>query len=180
MHIPIFPFVVAALSVQQAASIPFNKRDASTNGMHINKHIFQNALMFTIFNLDTHILQFALTLEHIEVAFYTLALQQFSQSAFIEAGYTPLVFQRFVEIGQHEQTHVDLLTAALGDQAPQACNYSLCVFFWERGFRRGELILISFGIAQSPTFDLSSFLAKYSKTLVRYLSYICMEAHFNF
>ena len=147
MHIPIFSFVVAALSVQQAASIPFNKRDAPTNGMHINMYIFQNALMFTIFNLDTHILQFALTLEHIEVAFYTLALQQFSQSAFIEAGYTPLVFQRFVEIGQHEQTHVDLLTAALGDQAPQACNYSLCVVFfleWGSSIRRGELILLIF------------------------------------
>lgn len=81
------------------------------------------------FILDTEIIQFALTLEHIEVAFYTLALQQlFSQSDFIKAGYTPLVFQRFVEIGQHEQTHVELLTAALGDKAPLACNYSLCVF----------------------------------------------------
>lgn len=77
---------------------------------------------------DTDILQFALTLEHIEVAYYTLALQTlFSQAIFIQSGYTPLQFQRFVEIGQHEQTHVALLTAALGAQAPLACNYSLCV-----------------------------------------------------
>jgi len=105
MRFAIFSFVAAALCVQQAASIPFDKRDTSTG--------------------DTNILQFSLTLEHVEVAYYSHALQQlFSQSDFIKAGFTPLVFQRFVEIGQHEQTHVALLTAALGDQAPQACTYS--------------------------------------------------------
>jgi hypothetical protein len=94
--------------------------------VHLSRHILLE------FILDTDILQFALTLEHLEVAFYTLALQQlFTQSDFIQAGYTPLIFQRFLEISQHEQEHVALLTAALGNQATQACNYSLCVFlFW--------------------------------------------------
>ena len=44
-------------------------------------------------------------------------------------GFTPLTFKRFVEISQHENKHAELLTTALGDQATQACNYSLYVFF---------------------------------------------------
>ena len=135
MRTAIFSFLVAALSVQQAVSIPFDKRDASKHGMYIDimmclpkRRVYGNVYFIL---LDTEILQFALTLEHVEVAFYTLALQQlFNQLDFIEAGYTPLVFRRFLEIGQHEQTHAALLTAALGDQAPLACNYSLCVFFF--------------------------------------------------
>jgi Ferritin-like domain len=60
-----------------------------------------------------------------------------------------------VEIGQHEQTHVALLTAALGAQAPQACNYSLCVFLaWVS--RRGELMPVIF-ILNSPITDVRSF-----------------------
>ena len=139
MRFSISSFVVAALSVQQALSIPFGKRAAtSTNGMY-HMCIFQNVSFYwNVLLSDTDILQFALTLEHLEVAYYTLALQQlFTQSDFIQAGYTPLIFQRFVEIGQHEEEHVALITAALGDQATQACNYSLFVFFfgmwfWER------------------------------------------------
>jgi len=105
MRFALFSFVLAALSIQQATSTPFDKRYTPSS--------------------DTNILQFALTLEHIEDAFYSLALQQkFALSDFLSANFTPLVFQRFLEIGQHEHTHVTLLTAALGAQAPQACNYS--------------------------------------------------------
>jgi len=104
MRLALFSFVVAALSVQQAVSIPFDKRAASTN--------------------DTEILQVALTLEFLEVAFYTRGLQLFSESDFLDADYTPLVFRRFVEILDHEKEHVKILTNALGNQAPNACNYS--------------------------------------------------------
>jgi hypothetical protein len=100
--------------------------------VHLPKRILLECL---IYSTDTNILQFALTLEHLEVAYYTLALQQlFNLSDFIQQGYTPLEFQRFMEISEHEQEHVALLTAALGDEATQACNYSLCVYFFGMGF----------------------------------------------
>jgi Ferritin-like domain len=65
-----------------------------------------------------------------ELAFYTLGLQQFKELDFIAANFSTEVFLRYEEILLHEQTHVEILTAALGNQATQACNYTLCVFFF--------------------------------------------------
>ncbi|KZT64970.1 hypothetical protein DAEQUDRAFT_565241 [Daedalea quercina L-15889] len=73
---------------------------------------------------ETNILQFALSLEHLERAFYTGALAQYDAQAFADAGFPAWVRGRFTQISAHEQTHVDALTAALGDQAPQPCQYS--------------------------------------------------------
>jgi hypothetical protein len=134
MRLRLFSCVVAALSVQQAVSIPFDNRAASNSGT-CNICIFQYIFYWNVyFILDTSTVQFALTLEHVEVAFYTLGLQLFNESTFISAGYTPIVHRRFVEIFEHEQDHVALLSSLLGEQAPQACNYSLCVFLeWGLG-----------------------------------------------
>ena len=74
---------------------------------------------------DTEILQFALTLENLENTFYRQALDKLDEQAFANAGYEPWVRSRFEQIREHEQTHVDFLTKALGDAAPQACTYDL-------------------------------------------------------
>ena len=142
MRLALTSFLVAVFSVQLAVSIPFDKywHTESTNGMYNNICILPKRWNF-LFILDTSVVQFALTLEHLEVAYYTFGLQKFSESDFINAGYTPLVRRRFEEIFEHEQEHVALLTAALGDQAPQACNYRLCVFL-EWGLGRGELMIL--------------------------------------
>lgn len=74
---------------------------------------------------DTNILQYALTLELLENAFYTGALGTYDAQAFADAGFPPWVRGRFEQISEHEQTHVAFLTSALGNAAPQPCTYSL-------------------------------------------------------
>lgn len=75
--------------------------------------------------IDTQILQYALTLEYLENAFYTGALDKYDAKAFTDAGFAPWVRGRFEQIMDHEKTHVKFLQTALGSAAPQACNYTL-------------------------------------------------------
>ncbi|KAH9851445.1 ferritin-like domain-containing protein [Lenzites betulinus] len=72
---------------------------------------------------DTDVLQFALTLEHLEAAFYKEALAKFDAAAFEKAGFADWVRGRFNQIGEHEAAHVKFLTGALGSAATQACEY---------------------------------------------------------
>lgn len=78
----------------------------------------------TVINDDT-ILNFALTLEHLENAFYSGALSTFTQEDFLSSGLPVWARGRFEEIAEHEKTHVEFLTAALGENATEPCNYSL-------------------------------------------------------
>jgi len=75
----------------------------------------------------TQILQFALTLEHLENAFYKNGLSSYDNHAFEQAGMPSWERGRLAQIGQHESSHVKFLTDALGDGAgaPQPCEYSL-------------------------------------------------------
>ncbi|KAF9526915.1 ferritin-like domain-containing protein [Crepidotus variabilis] len=96
--------VVAALSLSAIAS-PIKARD--NGGVD-----------------DITVLNYALTLEHLENAFYSGALAKFDEKAFADAGYPSWVRGRFTEIAAHEKTHVDFLAKALGDKATQPCTYS--------------------------------------------------------
>lgn len=78
-------------------------------------------------DIDTVILNYALTLEHLENAFYRDSLSTYDASAFRSAGYPDWVRQRFVEISGHEKAHVDFLTKALGDSAVAECTYNFGV-----------------------------------------------------
>jgi len=73
---------------------------------------------------DTNILNYALTLEHIENAFYKQGLAQFDAQAFEDAGFEPSVRGRFEQISSHEATHIAFLSAALGSHAVEPCNYT--------------------------------------------------------
>lgn len=73
---------------------------------------------------DTDILQYALTLEHLENYFYSTFLGQFDAGAFAAAGFPDWVRGRLVQIGEHEAQHVALLSGALGSAATQPCTYS--------------------------------------------------------
>ncbi|MCJ1329078.1 hypothetical protein MMC10_005755 [Thelotrema lepadinum] len=75
---------------------------------------------------DVDILQFALTLEHLENVFYKSVFQVFSLEEFMSAGYTESFFLNVGFIAQDEETHVALLEKAIsaaGATPVAPCNY---------------------------------------------------------
>lgn len=68
--------------------------------------------MLTWFYL-ADILNYALTLEHLEAAFYAEGLQNYTQQDFTSAGYMDPFYANLKTIGSDEQTHVQFLTSAL-------------------------------------------------------------------
>jgi len=75
------------------------------------------------FHVDIDILNFALTLEHLENAFYTQGLSRFTQQDFVGAGFPDWSYGRFKQIAAHEAAHVKLLETTLGDKATKPCTY---------------------------------------------------------
>ncbi|KAF8149443.1 ferritin-like domain-containing protein [Crassisporium funariophilum] len=73
---------------------------------------------------DSVILNYALTLEHLENAFYHDALAKFDAKAFTDAGLPPFARGRFQQVADHEAAHVAFLSGALGDKATKACKYN--------------------------------------------------------
>ena len=69
----------------------------------------------TTFDSPVDVLNYALTLEHVEHAFYRDGLQEFSAEDFTAAGYAPNVYEFFGEIRDHEMEHVDTLTSVITD-----------------------------------------------------------------
>jgi len=59
---------------------------------------------------DIQVLNYALTLEHLEYAFYRDGLNIFDSNAFTNGGFNSTVYDYFTMIRGHEQNHVDTLT----------------------------------------------------------------------
>ncbi|GAA5983041.1 hypothetical protein JCM11641_004701 [Rhodosporidiobolus odoratus] len=95
--------------IQRMDSNKLNKRQSVTTGAD-----------------DVTILNFALTLEHLEAKFYADAISRFNASAFESAGF-PGVYDVVKQVGADEQAHVEFLTTALsaaGATPVEACNYT--------------------------------------------------------
>ncbi|KAF1938002.1 hypothetical protein EJ02DRAFT_514832 [Clathrospora elynae] len=97
-------FSVAALAALSSAA-PVKRADAPTDG---------------------DILNYALTLEHLEDTFYRDALAKYTVDDFKSAGFDEAAYNRIKMVSKDEETHVSFLTGALkaaGAKPVEACTY---------------------------------------------------------
>lgn len=76
------------------------------------------------------ILNYALTLEHLEDTFYRAGVANFTASDFAAAGFDATVYKNIVEVAADEANHVQFLTSAIqaiGATPAQECTYSFPV-----------------------------------------------------
>lgn len=74
------------------------------------------------FETPVEVLNYALTLEHIEYAFYRDGLTEFTAEDFAAAGYADNVYDYFGMIRDHELEHVNTLTTVIGDLGGEAAE----------------------------------------------------------
>merc|ERR1712087_11890 len=75
-------------------------------------------------NIDTTILNYALTLEYLEADFYKGILARFDKHAFKAEGFNFATYQRVRELARQEAVHVTTLQTVLGADATSPCQYS--------------------------------------------------------
>ncbi|KAJ5872334.1 uncharacterized protein N7529_004687 [Penicillium soppii] len=76
---------------------------------------------------DADVLNYALTLEHLEAAFYQEGLKNYTQADFVKAGFKDPFYANLQEVASDETEHVSFLTSALkaaGASPVAACTYS--------------------------------------------------------
>lgn len=105
----------AAAGIATAAPT-ISKRAAITDGMscfNTRPQSFVFGHLLTYYDRSADILNYALTLEHLEDKFYREGLANFTQSDFAAAGYNATFYANLMEVSSDETTHVSFLTKAL-------------------------------------------------------------------
>ncbi|KAI9889454.1 MAG: hypothetical protein M1814_005317 [Vezdaea aestivalis] len=77
---------------------------------------------------DCDILNYALTLEHLENTFYRQGVANYSQGAFTGAGFADPFYKNLLNIAADEKVHVDYLTAAITAACPCAVKEAKYAF----------------------------------------------------
>jgi len=73
------------------------------------------------------ILNYALTLEHLEATFYRIGLTNYTADQFAAAGFDQTTYNNILEVARDEANHVDFLTSAIttaGGVPVQECTYA--------------------------------------------------------
>ncbi|KAF9889215.1 hypothetical protein FE257_007528 [Aspergillus nanangensis] len=79
---------------------------------------------------DADILNYALTLEHLEAAFYEQGLANYTQEDFIKAGFQDPFYTNLQQVAADEKSHEEFLTQALsgaGASPVERCTYAFPV-----------------------------------------------------
>lgn len=96
---------------------------------------------------DTQILQYALTLEHLEATFYNQSLSKLSTQDFQQAGYNSSVRDQIYSIGRDEAAHVELLSTALGNMSIPKCTYNFSMVTDVESFLTTARLLEGVGVS---------------------------------
>ncbi len=89
---------------------------------------------------DLEVLNYALTLEHLEYAFYRDGLERFSARDFNRAGFRKPAYGRLKTIREHERIHVETLTGVITDLGGEPVDEAPCYAFAD-AFRSVEAFL---------------------------------------
>ncbi|KAL4901243.1 hypothetical protein BDW74DRAFT_187873 [Aspergillus multicolor] len=76
---------------------------------------------------DADILNYALTLEHLEATFYEQGLKNYTKQDFLDAGMTETLYNNIMSVAMDEKAHEDFLTQALtqaGAKPVERCTYA--------------------------------------------------------
>ncbi|KAI9710926.1 MAG: hypothetical protein M1820_002361 [Bogoriella megaspora] len=84
---------------------------AGIGGAHPFSGLFKRQTLLDLNDVD--IINYALTLEHLEAAFYRQAVANFTASDFVGAGYNETAYHNVQQIAADEAEHVDFLTSVL-------------------------------------------------------------------
>ncbi|KAG6838404.1 hypothetical protein C0991_011874, partial [Blastosporella zonata] len=115
---------LSSFTVKALPSLSIIERAKVVDGIRLISRSVDLRIANSVDSSDTAVLNFALTLEHLENAFYIEGLAKYDEQAFAAAGYPPFVRGRFTQIAAHEKTHVKFLSDALANKATQPCVYN--------------------------------------------------------
>lgn len=124
----VFCFSTAVLAAFCSAA-PTKRADGPTDGI-FGPRVFLILPNLLILDILADILNYALTLEHLEDTFYRQGLANFTADDFKDAGYTEDAYSRIQKVASDEASHVKFITDALtaaGGKPVAECTYAFGV-----------------------------------------------------